>query len=216
MNNPYAYQQTSLPIREITVTGHGQIIAKPDYAQIQIGVISESTDVTEAQGQNAIIMNRIIQSLLALGIEREDMQTETYNVFPRYDFVEGRQVFRGYEVTNSVTVKIREINEVGEVIDTAIKNGANRISQIEFKIEDENDYYEQALQLSLLNAGSKAKAIAETLGLSYMPIPIEVVEESVGSPILFKSVAMTDQVGATPIEQGTITISAQVRVKFQY
>lgn len=209
-------QQSSPPLRIITVTGKGALAVPPDYAELQIGVITDAMEVTKAQRENAVIMNRIIQSLLELGIAREDIQTEIYNVTPKYDYIEGKQVFRGYEVTNAITVKVKNLNDVGKVIDTAVKNGANQISQIQFKIENENFYYQQALRLALKNAQEKARTIAQSLKLSYMPIPIEIVEESIGGPILYKTVTMTQQSVETPIEQGVITISAEVRVKFQY
>ena len=131
-------------------------------------------------------------------------------------YIEGRQVFRGYEVTNSLTVKIRNINEVGLVIDTALRSGANRISQLEFKLDNEEIYQNQALQLAFQNANSKVQAIAVSLQLPYMPQPIEIVEESAGRPILYRTVAMTEQAVRTPIEPGIITIDAAIRVKYQY
>lgn len=216
MVNSNVFQQTVRQTRTITVIGNGQIVAQPNFAEVQIEVSTEADEVTEAQRENAVKMNQVIQSLLALNISREDIQTAFYNVFPRYDFIEGRQVFRGYEVTNSLTVKIRNINEVGLVIDTVLRNGANRISQLEFKLDNEETYQNQALQLALQNANSKAQAIAVSLQLPYMPQPIEIEEVSTGGPILYRTVAMTEQALGTPIEPGTITIDAAVRVKYQY
>ncbi|MEI4769743.1 SIMPL domain-containing protein [Psychrobacillus sp. FJAT-51614] len=204
------------PLRVITVRGDGEISVQPNYVQIQIEVSTEGKDVRGAQQENADIMNRVIQSLLQLNIPREDIQTAAFNVLPQYDYVEGRQIFRGYEVTNALTVKVRDTSKIGSVIDTAIQNGANRISGIQFKIENADPYYQQALRLALKNAQTKAKTIAETMKLALHPQPIEVVEERETVPILYKSVAMANQTFSTPIEQGQITINATVRVKYQY
>lgn len=214
--NSNVYQQAVRQARVITVTGNGQIQAQPNFAEVQIEVRTETDDLTEAQRENALKMNQVIQSLIALNIPREDIQTTVFNVFPRYDFIEGQQVFRGYEVTNGLTVRIRNISQVGLVIDTALKNGANSISQLEFKLDNEEAYQNQALQLALQNANSKAQAIATSLQLPYMPQPIEIEEESAGRPILFRTVALTEQTFNTPIEQGTISIDAVLRVKYQY
>ncbi|RTQ95660.1 DUF541 domain-containing protein [Lysinibacillus telephonicus] len=214
--NSNVFQQTVRQARTITVIGNGQIEVQPNFAEVQIEVSTEADEVTEAQRENAVKMNQVIQSLLALNIPREDIQTAFYNVFPSYDYIEGRQVFRGYEVTNSLTVKIRNINEVGLVIDTALRSGANRISQLEFKLDNEEIYQNQALQLAFQNANSKVQAIAVSLQLPYMPQPIEIVEESAGRPILYRTVAMTEQAVRTPIEPGIITIDAAIRVKYQY
>jgi len=203
-------------MRVISVEGKSKFEVTPDFAELQIEVVTSSEDLTEAQRENAERMNQVISALLALNIDRNDIQTAFFNVSPRYDYVEGKQVFRGYEVTNAITVKIEEINEVGMVIDTAIKNGANRISQLEFKLENDALYYQKALQLALQNAHEKANAITSSLRLSYMPVPIEITEETSGGPILLKSVAMTQSTFETPIEQGTITVEATLKVKYQF
>jgi len=209
-------QHPSYKMRVITVEGNSKFEVSPDFAELQIEVVTSSEDLTEAQRENAERMNQVISALLALNIDRNDIQTAFFNVSPRYDYVEGKQVFRGYEVTNAITVKIEEINEVGMVIDTAIKNGANRISQLEFKLENDALYYQKALQLALQNAHEKANAITSSLRLSYMPVPIEITEETSGGPILLKSVAMTQSSFETPIEQGTITVEATLKVKYQF
>ncbi|WP_313894829.1 SIMPL domain-containing protein [Psychrobacillus sp.] len=200
-------------LRIIAVTGSGEISAPPNYAQLQLEVSTEGKSVSEAQQENATIMNQVIQSILALDIARENIQTTAYNIFPTYDFIEGKQVFRGYEVTNAITVKIEDVSQVGKVIDTAVYNGVNRVSTIQFRVENPNIYYQQALRLALQDAQTKAKTIAEKMHLPLQEQPIEIVEEHEANPILFKSVAMANQ---TPIEQGEISIQATVRVKFQY
>ncbi|MFJ8264092.1 SIMPL domain-containing protein [Rummeliibacillus sp. NPDC094406] len=204
------------PLRVITVIGNGKIAASPNYVQLQVEVITNGKEVSSAAQENAAIMNRVIQSLIALGIPREDIQTASYNVSPNYDYIEGKQVFRGYEVTNAITVKVRDMNQVGTVIDTAVKSGANRVSSIQFKIDHEEHYYQQALSLALRDAQMKANTIAETMHLTIPPQPIQVFEESTSEPVLYKSAAMASQNITTPIEQGLITISATLRVKFQY
>lgn len=170
----------------------------------------------QAQQENASIMNRVIQSIMALTIPKENIQTATYTIAPIYDYVDGKQVFKGYEVANAITVKIPDTNLVGVVIDTAVENGANRISSIQFKIDNADAYYQQALSLALHNAQMKANTIAQTMQLSVHPQPIEIVEENESGPVLYKSMAMADSSMVTPIEQGQITISAAVRVTFQY
>ncbi|WP_102693337.1 SIMPL domain-containing protein [Rummeliibacillus pycnus] len=203
-------------LRVITVIGNGKITAIPNYVQLQIEVLTNGKEVSTASQENAAIMNRVIQSLLALGISREDIQTAAYTITPTYDYFDGKQVFRGYEVMNAITVKVRDINQVGTVIDTAVKNGANRVSGIQFKIDHVDDYYQQALSLALRDAQMKANTIAETMHLHVPPQPIEVIEENTVEPVLYKTAAMASQNFATPIEQGLITISAALRVKFQF
>lgn len=207
----------SLPASRImTVTGNGKVVANASYVQLQIEVTTQGENVQQAQQENASIMNRVIQSIMALTIPKENIQTATYTIAPIYDYVDGKQVFKGYEAANAITVKIPDTNLVGAVIDTAVENGANRISSIQFKIDNADVYYQQALSLALHNAQMKANTIAQTMQLSVHPQPIEIVEENESGPVLYKSMAMADSSMVTPIEQGQITISAAVRVTFQF
>lgn len=203
-------------VRTISVKGIGEVETRPNIAELQITVRTDAMDVTEAQRENAVQMNQVIQSLLALNIQRSDIQTAMYNVFPRYDYMNGKREFRGYEVTNSISITIRNIAQIATVIDTAVKNGATEISQVEFMVENEAAHYEYTLQLAMQNAWGKASAIAESLCLTYLPTPIKVIEESIGGPILLKTAAFSEQSVETPIEPGKITIKAEVTVVYQY
>ena len=217
MYHPQAWYQPHSVSREITVTGIGEVDAQPDYVQIQIEVRTEGKDASLAQQENAFIMNRVIGSLVALNIQREAIQTAAYTISPNYDYIEGKQVFRGYEVQNAITVKITDISQAGTVIDTAIQHGANHVSGIQFKIENSDTYYQTALNLALVNAIAKAKSMTDTLHVPLKPIPIEIIEESQHvTPVPYKSLQMSNMEMMTPIEQGRIPIIASVRVKFQF
>lgn len=210
-------QHPSNTKRVIMVEGNSKSEVKPDYATVQIEVVTQSKDLSEAQRENSLTMNRVIQNLLAVNIDRNDIQTAFFNVFPGYDYVDGRQVFRGYEVTNAINVEVHDLDKVGIVIDAAIQNGANRISQLEFKLANDAHYYQKALQLALLNAHEKANAIASTLRLPYLPVPIEITEQTTGGPILLKSVSVSSTRNMeTPIEQGMISVEATLKVKYQF
>ena len=202
--------------RVIVVTGTGKVMAKAGYVQLQVEVSTQAKNVQDAQQENAMIMNRVIQSILALHIPKEHIQTAGYNIAPHYEFENGKQVFNGYEVKNAISVKVTDTNQVGSVIDTAVQNGANRTSSIQFNIENTDAYYQQALSLALHNAQMKAKTIAETMHSLIQPQPIEIIEEHEIGPVLYRSMATVDSTISTPIEQGQMTINATVRVKFQY
>lgn len=203
-------------LRVITVTGNGQVLAKPNYVELQIEVVTTGQDASEAQQQNAVIMNRVIQSIVALNIPREHIQTAAYTISPRYDYIEGKQVFRGYEVTNAITVKVTDITQVGTVIDTAVQNGANSVSSIHFKIDNEDVYYQQALQLALQDAGQKARTIAETMKLPQHLQPIEITEVRDSRPIPYQMAFKASEAVSTPIEPGQLTILATVNVKYRF
>lgn len=207
-------QQATHTSRVMTVTGNGQVKATPTSAQLHIEVQTQGNNVQVPQQENAIIMNQVIQSLVTLGIPREQIQTTSYTITPLYQFEDGKQIFKGYEVINAVTVNVTNIDDLGLIIDTAIENGANRIANIQFNIDHTDAYYQQALRVALQNAQLKAKTIAETMHLPLQLLPIEIVEEQVNTPILYRS--MVDASGNTPIEQGQVAIQATVRVTYQY
>lgn len=216
MYYPYVRQITCQQRRVMTVTGIGNHSVAPDTVQIQLEVSTENVELTQAQQENAYVMNQVIESLLKLGISRENIKTASYNILPQYDYIEGKQLFRGYEVTNAITVKITNIEQAGNVIDVAVQNGVNRVSSIHFTVEDEELEYQKALSLALNNALAKAQTIARTMQLQLDPTPIKIVEEVRGEPVVFQSFAAKEMSVSTPIEPGQITITATVNVQFQY
>lgn len=203
-------------VRVITVTGSGVVETMPNYVQLQVEVRTEGEEVQQTQRENAEIMNRVIQSLLALNIPRENIQTAAFNIFPQYDYIEGKQLFRGYEVTNALTVKIPDVEKAGIVIDTAVASGANSVSSIRFGLDNPELVYQQALQRALHNAQTKAQTIAQTMKLALYSQPISIVEEKQNGPELYKTLSVARSQMATPIEQGEISVSATVTVKYQY
>ncbi|WP_249671240.1 SIMPL domain-containing protein, partial [Bacillus thuringiensis] len=96
----------------------------PSSVQLEIEVQTQGNNVQGPQQENARIMNQVIQSLVALGIPREQIQTALYTVTPQYHFEDGKRIFYGYEVVNAITVNVSNIDNWGLVIDTAIENGA--------------------------------------------------------------------------------------------
>jgi len=216
MYYPYVQQYTHQQRRVMTVTGIGSLSVAPDTVQIQLEVRTESQQLSLAQQENAAAMNQVIESLVQLGISREDIRTASYNVTPQYDYIEGKQLFRGYEVINAITVKITNIEQVGNVIDVAVQNGVNNVSNIQFTVGDEQLYYQQALSLALKNALAKAQTMADTMKLKLDPTPIKIVEEHGTESVAPRMFAAKEMSGSTPIEQGQIMINATVEVQFQY
>lgn len=208
----------SIPmVRVITVTGSGVVETMPNYVQLQVEVKTEGEAVQQTQGENAEIMNRVIESLLALNIPRQNIQTAAFNIFPQYDFIEGKQLFRGYEVTNALTVKIDDAQKAGIVIDTAVASGANSVSSIQFGIDNPELAYLKALQRALQNAQTKVQTIAQTMKVTLYTQPISIVEEQQqNGPERYKTLTMASTQVGTPIELGEISVSATVTVKYQY
>lgn len=216
MYYPNAHQTTQTKSRVMTVIGNGSLSVEPNIVQIQLEVRTENKQLSQAQKENATAMNQVIESLLELGIGRENIQTISYTIFPQYDYIEDKQVFRGYEVTNAITVKITSIQEVGNVIDVAVQNGATGVSNIHFTVENQQLEYQKALSLALRDSLAKAQTMAQTMQLQLDPHPIKIIEEVREQPVAYRTLSTMEKTTSTPIEQGLITITATVRVQYHY
>ena len=210
------------PENLITVSGTGEVMTEPDIGLVTLGVKTEHADVRTAQEQNAMTMDEIITSLLAAGIPRQDIQTVSYNIYPVYDDETrpfGEDV-KYYQVTSMVQVTVREVSRTGEIIDIAVKNGANQVSSVGFSLSPEK---EKSLRATVLtqavgNARSDADVTAAATGVTITGVK-SVVVGSVYVPVAYDnryngSAEMKAVAVPTPIETGQIKVSAQVSISY--
>jgi len=202
----------------IMVSGSGSASAQANQATLTLGAWTEDPVASEAVEDNAILMNSIIEAVMALGIEEDKIKTVQYSVSPNYNW-ETRTV-TGYRVTNMIQIEVDDIDLVGSVIDEASDAGANSIQGISFGLSDEvaDSLTEEAYVLALQNAQGKAALIAETLELEITGVLS--VSESVFYPYTpYRSVAeATYDSGSapTPIIEGSLSVSVNVQVAFSF
>jgi hypothetical protein len=158
---------TSTSERYIRVSGSGEVAVVPDIAYINIGVHSEAEDVTSALEANNTQAAELTEALKAEGIEEKDIQTANFNVYPqtRYDNM-GQPVGTSYVVDNTVYVTVRDLANLGKMLDTAISAGANNIYGISFDIADKETVLAQARELAIKDAEAKAQSVAEVAGVT--------------------------------------------------
>jgi uncharacterized protein len=220
------YSHTHQPYRinnstfTMTIEGKGQITVKPDQAKLTIGVVTENPQVQIAQQENAIISKRVIEALKQIGIEENAIKTSIYSVQPRYDYVDGRSILKGYEVEHQLEVTVKDLSKVGTVYDVAIKNGANRSGGVQFSVTNPDAYYREALKRAVHNAREKAEGLAQTIGATLTTIPIKIVElvhqQERVFPAFSTHVAAATTQEAPPIQTGEFTIIARVKVVYAY
>jgi len=146
----------------IAISGEGKVVAIPDIATINLGIITEKKDVASAQKENTEKMNNIIKELKGLGIEAKDIQTTNYYINPNYNWTQTRgQELIGYTVNQSVTVKIRDLDKIGEVLSKAASFGANQTGGLSFTVDEPEELKQQAREKALENAKEKAKSLAK-------------------------------------------------------
>ena len=207
--------------RSIHVTGSGLVTSEPDIATIYLGVSVEKATVEEAREAAASAMTAVIASLKANDIAESDIQTQNFSVYPQYDYTDEKRVLRGYSVNNTISAKVRELENLSDIVDDAIGAGGDIIvvNSIQFMIEDPTPLQAQARALAVKNAEAKAQTLAETSGVTLgKPITITETTRTVGPPIAYAAEAAFADESArsiTPIESGELTVTINVTIVYE-
>lgn len=164
----------------ITVSGEGEALAVPNTAVFSVTIREEAEDVAAAQDTAAEKANDIIAYLESSDIEERDIKTTSYNVFPRYEFPEvrcisgpcprGERTLVGYEVTQTLRVKVRDTDAAGELLSGVGSRGASDISGLSFEIEDEEVLRAEARRNAIADAQEKARVLAADLGVDLVRV----------------------------------------------
>ncbi|KON87088.1 hypothetical protein AF332_09885 [Sporosarcina globispora] len=202
----------------LRVSGEGKLAVQPDQANIKLGVVTEDEELQNAQEQNAAAISNIKKSLNDIGITDKQIQTSDFTIFPQYDFVDGKQIFRGYRVEHILSITVNEIEDTGLVVDTAVDNGANIVRGINFEAENQSELYQHALSLAVMDAYKKAETIAASLRVQLISTPVSVTEGTFGieQPVSFQSSPFVKSAVSTPIQPGTIDIETHITAEFTY
>ncbi|MEM4152751.1 MAG: SIMPL domain-containing protein [Candidatus Pacearchaeota archaeon] len=154
------------PSNTISVQGQSTIKANPDLVIVYFRAETNGSTAQEAKDKNAEIVNKATSALTKIGIPEEKIQTENFNIYPEYDWIDGQQKFKGYKAVHSfkVILETAQIEKTGAVIDAGVDAGA-LISYINFELstEKQNEYKAEALKLASQDAKTKAEAIATGL-----------------------------------------------------
>jgi uncharacterized protein len=200
---------------KLEVLGQGIVKVKPDMAEVVIGIITESTQLEIAQKENTMQTQKVLDNIKVMGIPPEDIQTQNYSINIKYDYIDGKQVFRGYTVSNYFNVLIRDISIVGQVIDAAVNGGANAVNNVRFIVSNISIYYNEALKLAVKDTQNKAMAIASKLKVNINMVPIQIKERG-SNPISPLTTSFKASAVVTPIEAGENKIIANIEVVFIY
>lgn len=156
--------------RVITVNGFGKVTGDNDIAVTTIGYANTDKDVGKAQLENNKVMDKVTADLKKLGISEQDL-TSNYSIYPDFNYTQDKgQELKGYRVSRQVTVKIRDLGKITEVLNLAGKYGATEVSGLTFTIDDPENLKAQARDKALSDAKAKAKVLAETLGVKVVSV----------------------------------------------
>jgi len=203
----------------IVISEIGEIYAKPDLAVINFSVIKEAKTVAEAIEKNTEIMNAVIQTTKDQGIEDKDLKTINFSIYPRYEYADGtfgKRVLVGYEVSQQLQVKIRNLEKIGTIIEKATAVGVNDIGELQFTIDNEEELKKQARAQAVEKAKTKAQELASQLNVKLGKVVS--FNESFYAPY-YDSRIMMEGIGGTAevpkIETGENKITVSVVLTYE-
>ena len=198
--------------RLVTVTGEATVAVAPDAAVIRIGVNSQDKTAREASEANAKQMTAVLAAIKDTGIADRDIQTSRLSLQPQYDANKsGTARLTGFQASNQVTVKIRDIDKLPALLDHAIAAGANEMSGIEFVITEQSKLLDRARDDAIADARRKAELYAQAAGSKLGPV-VSITEEGSAAP---PRPMQAMRAGAVPIAPGEQTLRAMVTVSYE-
>lgn len=205
----------------ISVSGLGTATTAPDMATMSFAVVKQGQNASDAMSDNSKALSEVLKSLKEAGIAERDLQTSNFSIQPIYrqfepkDGVYPTPEITGYQVTNGVTIRVRDLSKLGSVIDTSVKLGINQGGDVTFGNDDTTKVVEDARKKAVEDALAKAKTLAESAGVKLGRV-LEINENQYranAQPIAYAAMAkMADE--AAPIAAGENAYNVMVNVTF--
>jgi len=225
-----AEQQQQLNVKsKISVEGKGSIGVKPDLVSIRVGVEMERETAAEALRENNEVMAKVSGRVSELGVEERDVMTSSVSLRPVYDYIREKKtdnantqirVLKGFNASNEVTLRIRNLESVGDVLGALVEAGVNTIDSIRFTAEDTRAAADEARTLAVSDAKRKADVFASAAGYRVASV-IEInsydsnTHEHNGGHARMALYSSQKSVGAVPIAGGELTVSSSVSIVYQ-
>jgi uncharacterized protein YggE len=208
------------PPPRIMVTGEGESAIAPDIAQLSLSVMREAKTAREALDANNDAMAAVIAAMKAAGIEDRDLRTAGIQIAPRYNFTnrpDGSQEAElvAYQVTNTLSVRVRDLAKTGEILDKAVSLGVNQGGGITFTNEDPEKALTEARKLAVADAIQRARTLSEAAGVKLGRV-LEISDQaSAPQPMPYMAKAQMRDAAAVPIQAGENAYRVQVNVTFE-
>lgn len=201
--------------RTITVTGEGEAEAAPDMALITLGVLSEGPTAREATRTNSRAMADILAEIAQAGVAERDVQTSGFNVYPRWENRPNEAArIAGFIAENRVTVRARDLENLGALLDAVTREGANRFEGLSFALQDPQAAEDAARADAVADASRKARLYAEAAGLTLGAIQsISEGGSAAPVPIARAEMALSRDAGV-PVAPGELSMRARVTIVY--
>lgn len=206
------------PVVELSVT---EIVeSAPDTATFSTGVETSAPTASAALRQNSTQVAKVIAQMKSLGIAEKDIQTSGINLSPEYEYIQTTQKnrFKGYRVSNQVSVKMRDIDKLGSILDQVVASGATNINGPYFSIDDDSNVKRAARAAALANGKAQAESYARAAGYSGVRL-LSVTEGLVGRPMpyaMMRQTAMAEAADASvPVQPGQVGTSVVLNLQYE-
>ena len=201
----------------LSVSASANATRVPDVASLSTGVVTQAADANAALKANSAQMSKVVAAIRAAGIAERDIQTSGINLNPQYRYAENQPpTITGYQASNTVNIKVRDIAKLGEVLDALVASGANQVNGPSFEIDQPEAAYDEARQAALKKAQARAEMYAKSLGLRVRRI-VSISEGGGFRPPMpmMKAMAMDARAESAPVAPGETTLSANLDVVFE-
>jgi len=203
----------SMPPAVISTTGEATVSVAPDLAQIDGGLTSEAKTAREASDANNAAMGKVLLALKSAGIEEKDFQTSRLSLQPQSaPNRPGPSTIVGYRASNRVTVRLREVAKLANVIDTMVGAGANDIGGINFMVSQASKLLDEAREQAIADARRKAEIYAKAAGVT-LGAPLSISEEGAPGPMPYRKM-VAGMAASAPVAQGEETLRIAVSVSW--
>lgn len=217
------YKDSLYPTRSMTVSAEGKTLVSPDIATTSFSVVSRGLNPQELAQRNNELVSQAIDFVKSKGVEAKDIRTTGYNLQPNYEYDESRRTsfISGYTLTQTVTLKVRDLPKVGEILGGLPELGINQIGGVSFGVDEPEKYLAEAREEAFQTAREKAEAMAKAAGVKLGRVLN--VSEYQGGPIYPYAYAEKGGYGrggdaalpAPTIEPGSEEITVSVSVNYE-
>jgi len=209
---------TATTTNTVSFSGEGKVVAKPDIAKISLSIVTDALTSKTAQDENSKKSKTVTDYLKKQNIDDKDIKTTGYNIYPQYKYPQygGQPTITGYQVNQSMEIRIRDLDKVSNILDGIVASGTNQVSQLSFEIDNPDALKSEARAKAIADAKSKANELKSQVGISLGKI-INFSENTSGYPVPIYMKAELDGRGgmggggpSVPAGENEITVSVTI------
>lgn len=208
---------TAATTNTVSFNGEGKVLAKPDVAAISLSIVTEAVTSKSAQDENSRKSKAVTDFLKDQGVEEKDIKTTGYNIYPQYRYPQyDKPEIRGYQVNQTMEVKVRDLDKVSSVLDGVVSAGVNQVNSLSFEIDEPEKLKAEARQKAIEDARAKADELEDHLGVDLGKIVN--FSESIGGfpgPIFYAAERGMGGGGGPSVPTGENEIIVQVTITYQ-